>query len=182
LLPDASDSGNETLAGEYLQVGIFLFSISSIPVILLWSLGTAEAIRWFGFDDETARIGQGYAYSFVFAEVVRGVDECLHVLLSFKGHDYYSTVTHTLSHSTKPFAILLMVNQKNLAATGALQLAMALCMTIGNFRLVNHKGWLNDCWDGFVGRWAIVVSELWKFFSSSLTRTRLLISMYCLRL
>ena len=159
LIPDASEAGNEVLIGEYFQAGIFLFTISAIPVILLWSIGTESAFLWLGFDLETAQLGQGFACSYVFAEVIRGVDECLHVLLSFKGKEYYSTFVHTFSCFTKPFAVFVMVERRDLVATGALQLALATCVTIGNFIIVGRNKWLGRCWDGFVGRLAIFVSR-----------------------
>ena len=159
LIPDANEAGNEVLIGEYFQVGIFLFTISAIPIILLWSIGTESAFLWLGFDHETAKLGQGFACSYVFAEVIRGVDECLHVLLSFKGKEYYSTFVHTFSCFTKPFAVFVMVERRDLVATGALQLALATCVTIGNFIIVGRKKWLGLCWDGFVGRLAFLVSR-----------------------
>ena len=141
-----------------------MFSISAIPVILLWSLATEEAFIWLGFDEETARLGQGFACSYVFAEVIRGVDECLHVVLSFKGKETYSTIVHTISCFSKPFAVFIMVEKKDLIATGALQLAFAVCLTVGNFVVVGLKGWLGSCWGGFVGRWAIFVSDFTTHF------------------
>jgi hypothetical protein len=159
--PQAEGAGNDQLVGQYMQLAMVFYALGAIPVIILWSLVTEEAVLWFGFDQETARIGQGYAYSYTVIELIRGVGYCLHSFLDFSDHEYYSTVVQVSDIVGQLVVVIVLPVSgcKDLVLIGIAQVAVTLFMTVGNFVYVTYRGWLDDVWEGLVKTNAFKVSN-----------------------
>ena len=60
LVPQAHGADNPLMVGRYLQLVIVIYNIMQIPAAIIWGFWTYDAIIWFGYDEETAEIGQYY--------------------------------------------------------------------------------------------------------------------------
>ena len=161
LFPQADGSGNTQLIGQYWQLAVGFYALGAIPIIVLWSFLAEPAILWFGFDEETARIGQGYAYSYTVMELIGGIDDCLHIYLDCFDHEYYSTffsVFHGLAHVLVVIVVPAM-GYKDLVVIGVVQVFLSLFMAIGNFCYTTYRGWLDDAWEGLFKTNAFKVSD-----------------------
>jgi hypothetical protein len=161
LFPQADGAGNTQLIGQYWQLGAVFYTLGAIPIIVLWSFYAETAILWFGFDEETARIGQGYAYSYTVIECISGVGDSLHVFLDCFDHEYYSTVVSTF-HSLAYVVVVIVVpamGYKDLVLIGVVQVFVTLFFTIANFWYATYRGWLDDVWEGLFRTNAFKVSD-----------------------
>jgi Na+-driven multidrug efflux pump len=158
--PQADGAGNDLLVGRYLQLGIIFFLLGTIPGMLIWSFLTERAVLWFGFDQETADIGQAYAYPFFAISIFDGLDGCLHEFLDIMDHEKYSTVVQILHFAFQTLALIVLATAgyNDLVAIGIVQAFVALIMTIANFSYVIYKGWLDDYWEGLVLTFSLRVS------------------------
>jgi hypothetical protein len=162
LFPQADGAGNTQLVGQYMQLAMGFYALGAIPIIVLWSIMAEPAILWFGFDEETARIGQGYAYSYTVIELISGIDECLHVYLDCFDHEYYSTVVQVLEILAQLVVVIVLpaAGYKDLILIGVAQVGVSLFMAVGNFVFVSYRGWLDDIWEGLTKTNAFKVSRL----------------------
>jgi Na+-driven multidrug efflux pump len=160
LVPHAHGAGNEVLAGRYLQLGTILFIIGSVPSLILWAFLTEEAVLWFGFDEEAARIGQSYAYPYLATLIFEGIDDCLHEFLDVMDHEKYSTVVQIIKYVAEAMSVVVMATtgQVDLALIGVVQAFIAFIMTVVNFAFVLYKGWLDDHWEGLALTFSLTVS------------------------
>jgi hypothetical protein len=148
--PQADGAGNDLLVGRYLQLGIIFYTLAAIPGVIIWSIWAEEAILWLGFDEETARLGQGYAYPLLAVVIFGGVDACLHEFLAIMDHEKYSTIVQILHFASETLAVVVMAaaGWKDLVVIGIVQAFMGFLMMIANFSIVAYKGWLDEYWEG----------------------------------
>jgi Na+-driven multidrug efflux pump len=160
LVPHADGAENDVLVGRYLQLGTMLYIIGSIPSLILWSFLTEEAVLWFGFDEETARIGQSYAYPVLATLFFEGIDDSLHEFLDVMDHEKYSTVMQIIKYVTEAVAVIVMATtgQADLALIGVVLAFIAFIMMVVNFAYVLYKGWLDDYWEGLALTFSLTVS------------------------
>jgi hypothetical protein len=160
LIPQADGAGNTQLIGQYWQLCTGFYTLGAFPIIILWSFLAEPAVLWFGFDEETARIGQGFAYSFTIFEWVGGFQDPLHTYLDCFDHEYYSTVVVVLE-SLVHVAMVVVVpaaGYKDLVVIGFVQLGVSVIISACTFAHVTHKGWLDDIWEGLFHTNAFKVS------------------------
>lgn len=150
IVPHAEGAGNNLLAGRYLQLAIILYTITSIPSVVLWSMCTYQAVIWFGFDEETATISQQFAYPFLLHVFLSGLDHAIHEFLNVTGHEKYSTVVRILYHGSQTLSVVVVVSLgvKDLYIVGLVLSSLGLFMSISNVIFVVHCGWMNDYWEG----------------------------------
>lgn len=150
--PQADGAGNDLLVGRYLQLGMLFYIILSIPSLVIWSILTEKTIVWFGFDPETAEIGQGYAFPFLAMAFFDGVSDCLHQFLDITDHEKYSTVVGILSYALQTIALVVMavLGYTDLVFIGIVQAFVSFLMMVFNFSWAIYMGWLDDYWEGLV--------------------------------
>lgn len=160
IVPHAEGAGNYLLAGRYLQLAMILYTITSIPSVILWSLCTYNAVLWFGFDEETATISQQFAYPFMLHVFLSGMDHAIHEFLNVTGHEKYSTVVRILYHGTQTVSVVVVVTLgvKDLYIVGLVSASLGLLMSISNFAFVVYCGWMNQYWEGLAQTLSLRVS------------------------
>jgi hypothetical protein len=165
--PQADGAGNDLLVGRYLQLGIIFFLLGTIPGMLIWSFLTERAVLWFGFDQETADIGQAYAYPFLAGSIFSGLDGCLHEFLDIMDHEKYSTVVQILHFAFQTVAVVVMATAgyTDLVFIGIVQAFIGFLMMIANFSNVIYRGYLDDYWEGLVLTNSLRVSMLELLFA-----------------
>jgi Na+-driven multidrug efflux pump len=184
LVPQADGAGNDVLVGRYLQLGVVFYTFFTIPGVIIWSLLTKDAILWFKFEEETAVIGQEYAYTVLVYLFVEGMLECMQEFLNTLDHENYSTVFTIIAGAVETIAIVIVAKNgvKDLVVIGLVQVAVGVLAALTNLAIMIYKGWLDDYWEGifrsnglkvrfelYIGR-----RKIWNYW------TCILISLLCL--
>ena len=153
LAPQADGAGNRTLAGQYLQMSIVLYTLFSLPSLVIWAFCTDEAVLWFGFDEDTAKYAQRFVYPYMIGYLFGGLDSCLFEFLDVMGHEKYATVVYFIytGSATLILVLMLIVGEGNdLVSVGIAQSGWGAFLSMANFGFIVYKGWLDDYWEGLV--------------------------------
>jgi Na+-driven multidrug efflux pump len=159
--PQAHGAKNNLLVGRYMQIGIIFYILGSLPGVLIWSFLTDETVLWFGFDEETASLAQGYAFPYLAIELFSGIDGCLHEFLDITDHEKYSTVVQILHFALQTIAVIVLATAggtKDLMLIGTAQAYIGLMMMVANYAIVLYNGWLDDYWGGLALTLSLKVS------------------------
>jgi len=149
--PQADGAGNRTLAGKYLQLSIVLYTLFSLPSLLIWSFCTDNATLWLGFDEDTANYAQLFVYPYMVWYLFGGLDACLIEFLDVMGHEKYATLVYLVnSGSATLILVATVVGGNDLVTVGIVQTGWALMLSVANFGFIVHKGWLDDYWEGLI--------------------------------
>ena len=150
LVPQAGGAGNLMLAGRYLQLSQILYSVTTIPTIIVWTIWTEDAVLWFGFDKETATISQEYAYPFLVQLFLKGFNHGIHGFLSAMGHERYSTVAQIVYYGLECLGVVVAISSgvKDLQVIGIVQTFLGLVMSVLNIIYVLYQGWMDQYWEG----------------------------------
>jgi hypothetical protein len=150
LVPHADGARNDLLVGRYLQLGLIFYTILTIPGVIIWSLFTEDTVLWFGFDDQTAIIGQEYAYTLLIFLFVEGMFECSSEFLNALDHEYYATI-FTIAASAAETVVIIVVavlGVKDLVVIGLVQVAIGIIALVVNLVIIIYNGWLDAYWEG----------------------------------
>jgi MatE len=161
LVPQAGGAGNLVLAGRYLQLSQILYSVMTIPTIIIWSIWTEDAVLWFGFDKETAMISQEYAYPFLVQLFLGGFNHGIHEFLSAMGHERYSAVAQIVYYGVECLGVVIAISSgvKSLQVIGIVQAFLGFVMSILNVLYILYQGWMNEYWEGLVETLSLRVSR-----------------------
>ena len=148
--PQADGVGNKLLIGRYMQLGIIFTIILSIPGIIIWSICAKDAVMWFGFDEETAIIGQNYVYPLLVGIIFDGPIGVLESFLEFMGHERYTTFMIVLLCGLETVGLMVaaFLGVKDLLVVGFIQVGIGLLVSLLNLWFVLYKGWLDGYWEG----------------------------------
>jgi len=92
----AIGSGNNYLAGQYVQQSMLIYVIANVPFFFLWSHLTKPAILWFGLSENIANLGQDYARVVLWHTIQDGISTALHGLYEVTDHEIFSTIVGLL--------------------------------------------------------------------------------------
>ena len=138
-----------------MQLGLSFYSICNIPGFIIWSFYTEAAVKWLGFDAETARIAQGYAYPLLAMGFFEGAGEVLGVFLEFMDHEKFAMCMDILANAIESILIVIMalMGIKDLVLIGIIQALASFLVMITIISVVLYWGWLDDYWEGMVLTW-----------------------------
>ncbi|KAL3909626.1 MAG: hypothetical protein SGILL_008014, partial [Bacillariaceae sp.] len=150
LVPHADGAGNDLLVGRYLQIGLFFYTIMTIPGVFIWALLTEETVLWFGFDEETASMSQDYAYTLLIYMFVQGLFDCFSEFLNTLDHEKYATCFTIASAVVETVAIVVIavLGVTDLVVVGLVQVAVGILVMIINLLIMFYKGWMDNYWQG----------------------------------
>jgi Na+-driven multidrug efflux pump len=140
------------MVGRYLQLGLIFYTIMTVPGIVIWAIFTEDAVLWFGFDDDTAIIGQKYAYTLLFYLFVEGILHCFSEFLNTLDHERYATVFIVVATAAESLALVVvcLMGVKDLVAVGLVQAAVGCIALVVDVAIIMRKGWLEPYLEGFV--------------------------------
>lgn len=152
LVPQADGTGHDLMVGRYLQLGILFHTLFQIPGAVIWSFLAEDAILWFGFDEETAAIGQKYAYTVIIYLAVEGVNNCMLTFLDLIDRERYSTIFSFVVGAVSTFVVIVLaaIGVKDMVVIGLAQSLTACLLVLINCRIMVKRGWLDDYWTGLV--------------------------------
>jgi Na+-driven multidrug efflux pump len=155
LSSQAIGAGNCTLAGQYAQISLFFYVLTYVPLLVFWMCFIHDVILWFGFDEETARIGQDFAPLFMTAALFSGMDNCVSSLLDVIGKEMYNASSIVIQRVVGTVLTFVVVVQSpeiaDLRGVGLVMAATAALGWIVNAAIVVCKGWLDPYYGGLVG-------------------------------
>jgi Na+-driven multidrug efflux pump len=155
--PQADGVGNDVLVGRYMQLGFIFYTLATIPGLILWSSFTEDVVMWFGFDEETARIAQGYAYPLLAMGFFEGAGEVLDAYLEFMDHERFAMFMTILAAIAESLVVLFMAlaGIKDLVLVGIVQALISFLIMVAIISFVLYKGWLDDVWEGLALSWGL---------------------------
>lgn len=150
------------LAGKYVQIATLLYMLFYIPFALIWACYLGAAIRWFGFDEETVRIGHQYGYVLLVDLFIDGVGEAIHGLLDVSGFANWSTFIGALEEVIAFLTILVwaLLGSPTLLMVGIVQFGMGVVFLSANVIIIWRNGWFHQFRGGMIETWALAVSTL----------------------
>ena len=152
LVPQAGGAGNLMLAGRYLQLSQILYSVTTIPTIIVWTIWTEDVVLWLGFDKATATISQEYAYPFLVQLFLGGLNHGIHGFLSAMGHERYSAVAQIVYYGVECLGVIIAITSgvKSLQVIGIVQACLGIVMSLLNVSCILYQGWMDQYWEGLV--------------------------------
>lgn len=152
LVPQAHGADNPLMVGRYLQLVIVIYNIMQIPAAAIWALYTYDAIIWFGYDEETAEIGQMYAYTQIIYMAVEAVEDCLYEWLEVVGHAKYAAIYSITSKFVEKgaFVALLAFGVTDLFTIGLAGASVGIVVVLVNLTIIISMGWLDPYWVGLI--------------------------------
>jgi len=152
LVPQAHGADNPLMVGRYLQLVIVIYNIMQIPAAIIWGFWTYDAIIWFGYDEETAEIGQMYAYTQIIYMAVEAVEDCLYEWLEVVGHAKYAAIYSISAKFVEKgaFVALLAFGVTDLFTIGLASASVGTVVVLVNLTIIISMGWLDPYWTGLV--------------------------------
>ena len=170
LCSQAIGVGNRTLAGKYVQIVTMLYTAFFIPFMFMWAVYIDGALRWFGFDEETVRIGQQYCYILVVDLLFDGLGEAIHGLLDVGGLEQFSTLIGATEEIIAFIVLLLVALYGNpgpgLVTVGLIQFGLGMVFLSLNVFIIYWKGWFKPYRKGMIGTFALRVSTFFVTMKS----------------
>lgn len=164
LCSQAIGLGNRELAGAYVQIVTLLYTAFFIPFMILWAVYIDAALRWFGFDEETVRIGQQYCYILIVDLLFDGLGEAIHGLLDVGGLEQFSTLIGATEEICAFLTLLLVALYGNagpgLVTVGLIQFGLGMVFLVLNIFIIYWKGWFKPYEKGMTGTFALRVHLL----------------------
>ena len=120
-------------------------------MILFWSLYTGDAIRWFGFDDETANLGQEFALPYNLYALAAGIQEILSEFLDIHGHEVPNLIINIVGSLLSIVTLLVVIHGweiNDLSSIGYMEFNIAMIYSAMVMVVVVHLGWFDSIWDG----------------------------------
>lgn len=145
------------LVGQYVQLSVILYTMCSVPLIIVWWVYMKDILFWMGLDEFTCQIGHDYTKVYLFAELVEGIDEAVHELLDIQGLESYSTLIG-VSHGVVAFLdvlLLVLVAKPELWVLGLMDLLVAIIFFGINVTVISWNGWFSKYREGLVGSCAL---------------------------
>lgn len=124
----------------------------SIPGVVVWGMFTKDAVLWFGFDEETANVGQEYANTLLLYLLLSGVSYCFGEFLNTMNHESYATISSILAAAFESAAIVgvAALGVKDLVVVGLVQTIVGVCAIIANLAIMLCTGWLDPYLEGLL--------------------------------
>ena len=158
------------LAGQYVQISVFLSVLLHVPQIVLWWFYLDNVMLWMEFDEDTAEIANMYAKVYSFISLVAIFRSALFNLLDVSGKERFSAMGEVL-HGLSSFvctAILAMRlpndNKLTLALIGAGCLALNFIILTIQWLYIWYKAWLKAFIPGIFSVFAASNVEAVKSF------------------
>lgn len=140
-----------------MQLGFIFYTLATLPGLIIWSLYTEDTVMWFGFDEETAKLAQGYAYPLLAMSFFEGAGEVLDAYLEFMDHERFAMFMTILAAAAESLVVILMAlaGLKDLVLVGIVQALISFLIMIAIISFVLYKGWLDDVWEGIALSWGL---------------------------
>mmetsp|Transcript_50335 Transcript_50335/g.58756 ORF Transcript_50335/g.58756 Transcript_50335/m.58756 type:complete len:816 (+) Transcript_50335:154-2601(+) len=150
----AFGAGNMRLAGTYVQLAVIFYLLLSAPFMYLWWYYTYDIILFLEWgDEETALIAQNFNRVYMFACIVWGVGDSVHLLLDVRGKVVFGEII-SLAESLVDLGVVAYASTHegfNLQHVAWLYLIVAIVFFFGTLWYCLWKGWYRAFLPGMIG-------------------------------
>lgn len=153
LCSQAIGAKKHRLAGKYVQLAVIFYTVSYMPFAVMWAFFMDDAVRWFGFDEETVEIAQQYTYILLADYLLEGLSEAVHAIFDVGGMENFGTVISAVEELLAFLVVLIwaLVGSPSLLTVGFVQLGMGLLFFAITIAIVWWKGWFRKYSGGMIG-------------------------------
>lgn len=157
LCSQAIGANKHRLAGKYVQLAVIFYTVSYMPFAIMWGYVMGDAVRWFGFDEETVEIAEQYTYILLADYLLEGLSEAVHAIFDVGGMENFGTVISAMEELLAFLVILIwaLVGSPTLMTVGFVQLGMGLLFFAITIAIVWWKGWFRKYQSGMIGSLAL---------------------------
>jgi len=152
LLSHAIGAGNNYLAGQYVQLSAFLYTILMIPCVVFWYFTVEALMIWLGFSPAIAVYAQHYANFAVYIDLIEGWGECIHSVLDVTDREQFGTVLDFIQGIVElcmALGILYLKEDPTLIDLAIMDLVLESIFTIFTiFYAGFYKPWLRPYMEG----------------------------------
>ena len=145
---------NLKLAGQYVQLSVWIHQIYCIPLMILFWNRFDEIVLRLGFDEEIAESARLYANYAMLYQAISVYHYAILQLLDVTDRENYSAILNSLQSALSFIGVLIFVNIHDgaqLWMLGVVSILMMVCFSLINIIIVIWKGWLEGFWSGLVG-------------------------------
>ena len=146
-------TGNNYLAGQYVQMSALLYVLALIPAAILWWYYMYDIILWFGLDEEIAILGQMYTEIALISEFIGGFGSTFESFLEVTGFEVFSLIISVIGEFSDVaiFIILWVTNNTellNLRTVAYIDLAVTIAYSILIISIPIYMGWIKEYVNG----------------------------------
>jgi Na+-driven multidrug efflux pump len=146
VIPFTIDQCNPKLAGVFLFMAMFTFSLAMALIGLFWTFTMKMMFLRIGFDDNTALLAEQFVSVQIALEWITGIGYGLHLLLDITGHERYSTYSNLIFGLGQTTAVIIQTlfgQKKSLFSVGLGRVVFASLHLLGTILLAGWWGWLD---------------------------------------
>jgi len=153
----AVGASNPNLAGQYIQIAIGIYLLSSIPIIFFWWTFMEDVIMYIEWGDpETAALAQDFTRVYIWTYVLGGVSTSLWRLLEVAGHVVEGTIVSIFWGVVNVIVTCCMIFGRPNKNTTLFEVGVAYVITSALFvgftyGYADYKGWIKPFKSGLFG-------------------------------
>ncbi len=157
----AIGAGNDTLAGQYVQIAAALYLIMGVPLLGVWYVWIADVARLMGLSDQVVGVIGEYTRVVVWVYLMSGLFEGYNSLLDITGYASVGAIVDVVYGFVGTSVLWLACvywDDMNLYWVAMIELIVSVLFFIGFTIIVACGGWLNRFAKGMLQTCAIRVS------------------------
>ena len=158
VVPHCVGTGNNYLAGQYVQMSTCLYLMASLPVAFIWWYFIYDAIIWFGFDDEVASMGEAYGRIALAVMGIDGVGNTFELFLEVTGFEVFATIlgiSGALVETCVIAGVLVLRDDMDLLKVAYIDLGLSFAYTFVVFIIPISLGWISEYMEGLFCNFAL---------------------------
>ena len=167
VISHAIGTGNNFLAGQYVQIMFILYTILSIPFMFMWWYVTYDLMIWLGFSIHLANLAQQYANIAIFIDIGEGWMLVFQSLLEVTEHENASCFSECFLGTIVIISCTILYYTKDnvtLLDFAWIDLFFQFAVLIGMwFYCAYYKKWFKPYMDGMIKTNAMKVSFVHYF-------------------
>ena len=159
----AIGAGNYNLAGQYVQIAMFVYCVLGIPVMGVWWFVMEDCLRLFGLNEEAVAIGGQYTKIVIFHYLFSGIFDSYTLLLDISGYALPATVFDIITGGAEAvviWSLLAFTEWMTLFWVGVAHLVTGVFCFILFSLIAVCLGLLDPFWDGLFKTFAMKVRSI----------------------
>jgi len=153
LTSHAVGSGNNYLAGQYVQIAGLVYFCGSFPLMFVWMYTVEPILLWFGMDEATASIGKSFVVYEVVSIAIDSLGECVEGLLEVTDHESFCVIKDIVFGFLNVMFIamtLVMMPECELWVVAVIHIIFAFLSVVFMVGFATKQGWLRPFTGGML--------------------------------
>lgn len=147
-------TGQDLLAGQYVQAALVLHTVISVPVLAVWAVKMEDVLDWLLDSDPPHNIGdlgKEYTQVIVIYHFVRSTSRILTVLYQLTGNELFETrfaIGEGIVTVATVCCVVSLVENSKLVTVAWIQVIIGCAALIAKIAYGCFGGWLSRFWGG----------------------------------